>query len=157
MSTWLLQRVLKVLNPGTEASLASLISRLKNWRKTRSQEQAAAAMQAERTAQIAKLSADRVGSRFLRREDPDSEGVVGLVVSLATDDPTNGVEIVWAKAPGLDPDPGDRALTNRIRMSWTDLTKPSHVQQHETARLIAKSDDDQDGWVMFEPLDRTAE
>ncbi len=60
--------------------------------------------------------------------------------------------MTWSNPDGREPHDDDYEVGQRIGMAWKDLTMPAADQRHRTARLIARSDDDNDGWVEFERM-----
>lgn len=74
------------------------------------------------------------------------------VLRLDHRNPKRRVVMGWSSPPGRAPHEGDYDEGSTISIEWKDLVMSPERQIHRTARLIANSHSDADGWVEFEPL-----
>lgn len=151
-AAWLWGRFQAVAGRRTETAIDRRWSAIERWRR----EHAAGKLEeksrkAERN-EVARLQRERVGKRFIRRTDPGDPGMAGEVVDLDPRDPKRRVILIWTSTEGRRPRADDYVPGRRISISWKDLTLSEAAQRHRTARIIAKSSDDSDGWVEFESL-----
>jgi hypothetical protein len=103
----------------------------------------------KRREHIETLKKERIGRRFLRRSNSKEEaGVIVTVIDLDRRDPKRRVLV--ENTPGGAELPAD--VPTRLVMDWHVLVAAPEVQKHRTARLIAHSSDDADGWLEFEQL-----
>lgn len=150
---WLLGRFQAVAGPRIEAAIDRRWSAVERWRRERAAGKLEEKSRKAERKEVARLQHERVGKRFIRRSDPGDPGMAGEVVDLDPRDPKRRVILTWTTTEGRRPREDDYVPGRRISISWKDLTLPEGAQRHRTARTIAKSSDDSDGWVEFEPLD----
>lgn len=150
---WLLGRMKVVAERRTEASLDKFIDRWAvSWRRWRAKSKARKAAKNERE-RLARLEADRVGRKFLWRASAKDPGMVGEVVSLGSDRPAEVVVVSWSNPTGRKPERDDLYKDgDRIGVEWKHMTMSSEEQRHWTARMIAGSTNDIDGWVEFQEI-----
>jgi hypothetical protein len=149
---WLFGRFQAVAGRRTEAAIERRWHAVERWRRERAAKKAEEKSRSAESARIAQLQRERVGRRFTHHADPDDPGMVGEVIELDPRDPKRNVILVWTSPDGRQPREGDYVAGRRIGIAWKDLTLPQADQRHRTARTIAKSNNDLDGWVEFDPL-----
>jgi hypothetical protein len=139
---------------------ARRIRRRDERREREAAEAAAAQVAAEREAEaqrerefIEQLRRDRVGAKVLHRVTADDVGIRMTVVGLAPREPLTRVTMEFEPMPGRIPTPYDPPIDAPVNYKWSSLTALEADQRHRTARVIAHSHDDRDGWVEFERLD----
>ncbi|MBK5333638.1 MAG: hypothetical protein JJD93_16800 [Ilumatobacteraceae bacterium] len=94
---------------------------------------------------VEEIANSRVGKVFLRHYSNNDAGVRVVVLALSTDDPDHKVLLEY---PPNDANPDGL----RVKTEWRAMTEPDDVQRHRTARTIAQSYDDSEGWVEWELL-----
>jgi hypothetical protein len=149
---WFLGRFQAVAGRRAEAAIERRWNLLDRWRKEQSKNKKEAKARRAEAERLARLERERVGKQFVRRVYKGDPGMVGQVVELNQRDPTRSVILTWSSPAGREPHEDDYEVGQRIGMAWKDLTMPAPDQRHRTARLIARSGDDNDGWVEFESL-----
>lgn len=109
------------------------------------------AAQVEHSRTIEGLRAERVGSHFIRRSTRTDPGIAVTVIDLCDRDPLRRVIVREEHLPGRSPTEYDGPdLLERLSIDWTNLVQAPAAQRHHTARLMAESHDDRDGWLLFE-------
>ena len=125
--------------------------RLHSWRRERSVrrlDKEAATKDGEHRRQLVE---ERVGSRWLFHASPHDSGMEGEVLDLDRKAWKNRVIVEWSNPLGRAPTQ-DNHTEGRVSMEWDVLVRPQAEQRHWSARVLLKSDDDSDGWVMYERL-----
>ena len=103
----------------------------------------------KRPENIEALKNERIGRRFLRRpKSRDEDGVIVTVIDLDQRNPERHVLVENAPVPGAEL-PVD--LPQRLVIDWSRLVEAPEAQMHYTARVLADSHNDADGWL-FEEL-----
>lgn len=102
--------------------------------------------------EIELLRRERVGARFRWKASKEDVGMIGTVIRLAEQQSRLRVVVDFESPVGRPPTKYDYQAPTSIE--WKVLTAPDDEQIHRTARMNAKSFDDNDGWVEFEQLPR---
>jgi len=101
-------------------------------------------------AELDRIEDSRVGRRFLFRAHAGDPGMIGDVIELHHLHPRTMVRVQWTSQPGREPHEDDYSTDRPIGMEWRQLTRSPDYWRHHTAHFVLKSDDDDDGWVMYE-------
>ena len=123
--------------------------RLRIWRKSRRARRRSEAARRSDEDERRQLELERVGTRWLYRASPDDPGMNGEVIELDAKAWKRRVIVMWSNPLGRAPTEDDPSKT-RMSMEWRDLAKSLDDQRHWTARVRLNSDDDLDGWIMYE-------
>ncbi len=122
--------------------------------------EAVQAAQAERDRQsrdlasqmeIKRLRGSRIGVRFRWRASANDPGMMGTIVDLDSRSPKERVIMQFSSPDGREPTPRDFS-DHRTSVEWEALNRSVADQRHRTARTIAHSCNDDNGWVEFERL-----
>lgn len=149
---WFLTRVGNVASRRTEASIERIWDRSSARRKKRSDEKAEDQKRRAEAKHIERLRNERKGRLFRRRLAPGDPGMIGEVVDIDRRQPMTRVVMVWNSPAGRTTTEDDPAAGRPTTIEWKVLQRSPDEQRHLTARLIAKSHNDNDGWIEFEEI-----
>ena len=122
-------------------------------RQERSAKRAAAKAATELADERTRLKAERVGAKFRKRYTADDTGTIVTVRELRNPNWQEMVNVKEVAPAAREPTEFDNQFPARYGIKWSDLTKSDSEQRHLTARVMAESFDDADGWIEFERLD----
>lgn len=157
VGVWLLAKVVRRFSRSVDDAIDRVWSRAENWVSIRHQQRKRARQernqQKEDSKRLDSLKEERVGKRFRFRTSARDSGMLGEVVELDPRDAHRRVIVVWSDSPGRTATDDDYTVGQRVSIEWRHLTEAADRQRHRTARTIAQSFEDSDGWTQFERID----
>lgn len=149
---WILGRFRAVAGRRAEAGIDRAWDRISAALRSMRHARQARTNERDTAKRMARVRADRVGRTFRYRTSAGDPGMVGEIVDLHRDHPELMVIMTWKNPPGRAASDDDFSEGQRIGIEWKQLRKSESDQKHRTARMIARSNNDADGWVEFEEI-----